>query len=112
MRKYHSGGMAGSMAATPSQSDEVTATLLRTERVLSPTQTNIFNRIVNTMNDSGSITKGVGLATGNETAVLVAALTKALSLMPAPIVTVKDIDLASGRVNVIDNISTYSSKQS
>lgn len=110
MRKYHSGGMAGDYASTPSQSDEITATLLKTERVLSPVQTTVFNSIINKMSDSGSITKGVGLATGNETAVLVAALSKAISMMPAPIVTVKDIDLASSRVSVIDNISTYSSK--
>ena len=90
--KYHTGTYRPS---TPSEEKEITRTLLTTERVLSPTQTSIFDRIttgIQSMGGANNIVGNVGNNAMSNYDLQVAAFSQALKSMPAPVTTWKDFD--------------------
>lgn len=90
--KYHTGTYRPS---TPSEEKEITRTLLTTERVLSPAQTSIFDRIttgIQSMGGANNIVGNVGNNAMSNYDLQVAAFSQALKSMPAPVTTWKDYD--------------------
>ena len=111
-RKYHTGGISGSSADGSYNSDEITATLLRGERVLSLQQTNAFDNIVGSikgLGGSGKITSGVSQG-GNliDYNLITLAMKEAVKSIPPNVLSLKEFDLSKNRVNVMENISKLS----
>jgi len=81
--KLHDGGK--DQPDNKLKSDEITRTLLKTERVLSPAQTGIFDNIVRNMSlqgGSAQITNNIGMNQIDQSLMIEAAMTRAFSKMP------------------------------
>lgn len=86
--KYHTGGDVGNKADSNLKSNEVTATLLRGERILSNQQSSVFNSIlgnIKMLGGSENITKSVGINADAQMQVMEIAFTRALARQKAPI---------------------------
>lgn len=85
--KYHNSGIAGSDPLNQNQDNEVTATLLKGERVLSLQQTAVFDSIlrnVASLGGSTTITNNVGTVTDNNYEVMAMYLAKEIAKIPPP----------------------------
>jgi hypothetical protein len=85
--KFHTGTYR---PATESEEQEITRTLLTTERVLSPAQTSVFDSIIGRMQSfggSGAITSGVGVSQMLEEQMIQRAMTNALMAQKAPLMS-------------------------
>ena len=103
--KFHSGGVAGSTPDSPQRSEEITRTLLTTERVLSPQQTSIFDSLVakvSAMGGSNAIVSGAAQVTSDVDRMYVA-MSKALRDMPAPIMTWQEFERQQDRQRRLKN---------
>lgn len=92
--KFHSGGVAGSAPDSPAKEQEITRTLLTTERVLSPKQTSIFDSMISSIASRGGADSVVGNVGANSTSfdTVYAAMSKALQEMPAPVMTWQEFE--------------------
>jgi hypothetical protein len=102
--KFHSGGVAGQTPDTPRREQEITRTLLSTERVLSPQQTSIFDSMINRMSSMGGtagIVGGIGVTTDSDRMYI--AMSKALRNMPAPIMTWQEFERQRDRQERLRN---------
>ena len=92
--KFHSGGVAGSAPDSPAKEQEITRTLLTTERVLSPKQTSIFDSMISSIASRGGADSIVGNVGANSTSfdTVYAAMSKALQEMPAPVMTWQEFE--------------------
>lgn len=103
--KFHSGGVAGSTPDSPQRSEEITRTLLTTERVLSPQQTSIFDSLVakvSAMGGSNAIVSGAAQVTSDVDRMYIA-MSKALRDMPAPIMTWQEFERQQDRQRRLKN---------
>jgi hypothetical protein len=85
--KFHTGTYR---PASSSEEQEITRTLLTTERVLSPAQTSVFDSIIGRMQSfggSGAITSGVGVSQMLEEQMIQRAMTNALMAQKAPLIS-------------------------
>lgn len=83
--KFHTGTY---QPATKSQEQEITRTLLTTERILSPQQTVLFDSIVNNVQSLGgadNVIGGVGMNSVSQFDTMAAAFSLALTKMPNPV---------------------------
>lgn len=95
--KFHTGTY---QPATKAQEQEITRTLLTTERILSPQQTGLFDSIVNNVQSLGgadSIVGGVGMNGVSQFDTMAAAFSVALQQQKAPVVIWKDYDDAMSK---------------
>lgn len=103
--KFHSGGVAGSTPDSPQRSEEITRTLLTTERVLSPQQTSIFDSLVakvSAMGGSGAIVAGAAQTTSDVDRMYIA-MSKALRDMPSPVMTWQEFERQQDRQKRLKN---------
>ena len=85
--KFHTGTYR---PASPTEEQEITRTLLTTERVLSPAQTSIFDSIIGRMQSFGgssAITSGIGVSQMLEEKMIQRAMTNALMAQKAPVMS-------------------------
>ena len=105
--KFHSGGVAGSTPDSPQRSEEITRTLLTTERVLSPQQTSIFDSLVakvSAMGGSNAIVSGAAQVTSDVDRMYIA-MSKALRDMPSPVMTWQEFERQQDRQRRLKNNS-------
>ncbi len=105
--KFHSGGVAGSTPDSPQRSDEITRTLLTTERVLSPQQTSIFDSLVakvSAIGGSNAIVSGAAQVTSDVDRMYIA-MSKALRDMPSPVMTWQEFERQQDRQRRLKNNS-------
>lgn len=103
--KFHTGGVAGSTPDSPQRSEEITRTLLTTERVLSPQQTSIFDSLVakvSAMGGSNAIVSGAAQVTSDVDRMYVA-MSKALRDMPPPVMTWQEFERQQDRQRRLKN---------
>jgi hypothetical protein len=92
--KFHTGGVAGQSPDSKVKEQEITRTLLTTERVLSPKQTAIFDSMVSSISSRGgadSIIGGIGYGSSG-TDMMYAAFSRALRDMKAPVMTWQEFE--------------------
>ena len=105
--KFHTGGVAGSTPDNPQRSEEITRTLLTTERVLSPKQTSIFDSLVakvSAMGGSNAIVSGAAQVTSDVDRMYIA-MSKALRDMPSPVMTWQEFERQQDRQRRLKNNS-------
>lgn len=104
--KYHNSGIAGDSPMTKNQDDEVTATLLRGERVLSLQQTGVFNSILGNLSNLGgsaSITNNIGTQSNSSIAQLEEAFTRVIEKMPNPQISWTEFERQAQRQQQLKN---------
>ncbi|MFZ4414251.1 MAG: hypothetical protein ACOYOV_14305 [Bacteroidales bacterium] len=104
--KFHTAGIAGEKAYTPLERDEVTATLLKGERILSLNQSSIFDSMIGKMQSyggSGRITSNVGTSQYLEEAMLERAFTRSLLNKQPDQLSITQFDNAKARQQQLKN---------
>ncbi len=100
--KFHTGTYR---PAKKEEEREITRTLLTTERVLSPSQTAVFDRILGTMGTFGgssAITQDIGVSGYLEEKLLERAFSSALRNMPNPVMSWSDYSSQHQRMAQLD----------
>ena len=101
--KFHTGTYR---PASSSEEREITRTLLTTERVLSPSQTSIFDSIIGRMQSLGgasAITENVGVSQMLEERMIERAMTRALQAQKAPVMSWTEFENQSMRQKRLKN---------
>jgi len=104
--KFHTGGIAGNDAMSSDSSNELTATLLKGERVLSLQQTGVFNSILGNLSNLGgsaSITNNVGTQSNSSVDQLEAAFTRVIEKMPNPQISWTEFERQAQRQQQLKN---------
>lgn len=104
--KFHTGGIAGDNAMSPDSSNELTATLLKGERVLSLQQTGVFNSILGNLSNLGgsaSITNNIGTQSNSSIAQLEEAFTRVIEKMPNPQISWTEFERQAQRQQQLKN---------
>lgn len=104
--KFHTGTYR---PASKDEEKEITRTLLTTERVLSPTQTTVFDNIINRMQAMGGsdrITSDIGVSQYMQEKMIERAFSKALQNMPAPVMSWREFENQAYRQKRLRNNAT------
>lgn len=105
--KFHTGTYR---PATPTEEQEITRTLLTTERVLSPSQTAIFDNIISRVQSYGgsqAITNGVGVSDTLAEQRMEMAFTRALRNMPNPVMSWTEYTNQAQRQKLLDRNTKF-----
>jgi hypothetical protein len=105
--KFHTGTYR---PATPTEEQEITRTLLTTERVLSPSQTAIFDNIISRVQSYGgsqAITTGVGVSDTLAEQRMEMAFTRALRNMPNPVMSWTEYTNQAQRQKLLDRNTKF-----
>ena len=105
--KFHTGTYR---PATPTEEQEITRTLLTTERVLSPSQTAIFDNIISRVQSYGgsqAITSGVGVSDTLAEQRMEMAFTRALRNMPNPVMSWTEYTNQAQRQKLLDRNTKF-----
>ena len=105
--KFHTGTYR---PATPTEEQEITRTLLTTERVLSPSQTAIFDNIISRVQSYGgsqAITNGVGVSDMLAEQRMEMAFTRALRNMPNPVMSWTEYTNQAQRQKLLDRNTKF-----
>ena len=97
---YHTGGIAGQDADSSLKSNEITATLLKGEKILNIQQKGIFDKILNNISSLGgpaTVTSGVGMGNVNQVDAMEIAFDRSLAKMKNPVISWNDFALQAQR---------------